>query len=72
MPGNKMRDGLVKRGSKWCFVVRVPDPATGKTRQEWHSGFRTREQAKAARDEARTKASQGTYTPHNVITVEHG
>jgi integrase len=46
----RMRDGLIKRGGSWYFVLDQPrDPATGKRRQKWVKGGRTREEAKQAR-----------------------
>jgi Arm domain-containing DNA-binding protein len=56
---SKMRDGIVKRGSKWTFKVELPpDPETGERRQGWHSGHASREEAKAERDEARARLRQ--------------
>lgn len=52
----RMRDGLVKRGGVWYFVLDEPrDPATGKRRQKWVKGGRTREEAKQVRDDARAR-----------------
>jgi integrase len=52
----KMRDGLIKRGDAWYFVLDEPrDPATGKRRQKWVKGGRTREEAKQARNDARAR-----------------
>jgi hypothetical protein len=49
----RMRDGLIKRGDSWYFVLDQPrDPATGKRRQKWVKGGRTREEAKQARNAA--------------------
>jgi integrase len=45
-----MRDGIIKRGSTYSYVVGEKDPATGKTRQRWRGGLPTRAAAKAARD----------------------
>jgi hypothetical protein len=28
----KLRDGVIKRGGSWSYVIRVPDPATGVTK----------------------------------------
>jgi integrase len=53
-PGG-MRDGLVKRGGSWSYVVRI----NGKPK--WVGGFRTRDAAKRARDEARARLNAGTY-----------
>jgi integrase len=53
----KMRDGLVKRGETWSYVVRVDGRPT------WVGGFRTRADAKRARDGARDGLHQQTYVP---------
>jgi integrase len=58
---SKLRDGVTKRGSTWSYVVRVPDPGSGRTRPKWVGGFASEEAAKAARDEARVAARRGTY-----------
>jgi integrase len=53
---SRMRDGLIKRGGSWYFVLDQPrDPATGKRRQKWVKGGRTRKEAESARDEARDR-----------------
>jgi integrase len=54
----RMRDGLIKRGDSWYFVLDQPrDPATGKRRQKWVKGGRTREEAKQARNAAAARGS---------------
>jgi integrase len=65
----KLRDGVLKRGTTWSYVVRVKIPETGVSRPRWVGGFATEEAAKAARDEARVKARQGEYIDRNSITV---
>jgi integrase len=65
----KLRDGVMKRGNTWSYVIRVKDPETGVSRPRWVGGFATEEAAKAARDEARVKARQGEYIDRNSITV---
>jgi len=52
MSSGQLRDGVVERGATWSYVVRVPDPVTGRTRPKWVGGFATEDAAKAARDEA--------------------
>lgn len=65
-----MRDGIVKRGSRWAFKLELPaDPATGKRRQKWVSGFDTRREAQAARDDARARLRAGTYIGPSKETV---
>ncbi|MDQ3342192.1 MAG: site-specific integrase [Actinomycetota bacterium] len=66
----KMRDGIVKRGSKWAYKLELSrDPVTGERRQQWVSGFRTRKEAEADRDEARANVRKGTYVMPARVTV---
>lgn len=65
----KMRDGIIRRGQSYSYVVRVRDQETGKTKPEWHGGYRTVQEAKQARDEARAAAGQGTFVPRKNVTV---
>jgi integrase len=65
-----MRDGLIKRGEWWYFVLDEPrDPATGRRRQKWVKGGRTRAEAKRARDEARTKAGHRAWRAPGRLAV---
>jgi hypothetical protein len=48
----KLRDGVMKRGTTWSYVIRVKDPETGISKPRWVGGFATEQDAKAARDEA--------------------
>src|SRR3990172_8959 len=43
-----MRGHVRRRGSAWAVVVDVGRDGSGRRRQQWHSGFRTR---RAAEDE---------------------
>src|SRR5215831_17008581 len=65
----KLRDGVMKRGSTWSYVIRVKDPETGVSRPRWVGGFANEEAAKAARDQARVQAHRGEYVDRNMITV---
>ena len=65
----KLRDGVIKRGGSWSYVIRVSDPATGVSRPKWVGGFNTEEEAKAARDEARVQARRGEYVNRSPSTV---
>jgi len=57
-----MRGTVTKKGNKWCVIVeREPDPLTGKRRQQWHSGFRTRKEAERARIDLLSKLDRGEY-----------
>jgi integrase len=64
-----MKDGVVKRGATYTYVVRERDPETGKTKPRWVSGFKTRKAAKNARDAARNAVNRGTYVAPRDITV---
>jgi hypothetical protein len=66
---SKLRDGLMKRGSTWSYVIRVHDPESGASRPRWVGGFQTEAEAKAARDQARVNARSGQYVERNLITV---
>ena len=65
----RLRDGVMKRGTTWSYVIRVKDPETGVSKPRWVGGFATEAAAKAARDEARVKARHGEYIDRNRITV---
>ncbi|WP_246644212.1 N-terminal phage integrase SAM-like domain-containing protein [Nonomuraea ceibae] len=67
--GPKLRDGVIKRGNSWYYVIRVKDPETGLSRPRWVGGFTTEDKAKEARDEARVKARRGEYVDRDEITV---
>ncbi|HZD71998.1 MAG TPA: tyrosine-type recombinase/integrase [Actinomycetes bacterium] len=66
---SKLRDGVIKRGSTRAYVIRVPDPETGRSRPKWVGGFATEQAAKAARDEARVAARRGEYVDRSALTV---
>jgi integrase len=65
----KLRDGVIRRGGSWSYVIRVPDPVTGVSKPKWVGGFQTEEEAKAARDEARVRARRGEYVNRSASTV---
>ena len=64
-----MKNGIAKRGNRWAYIIRVPDPLTGKTKPKWVSGFKSESEAKLARDKARGKLASGTYIKPTKITV---
>lgn len=66
---SRLRDGVMRRGNTWSYVIRVKDASTGISKPRWVGGFASEEAAKAARDEARVKARQGEYIDRNSITV---
>ena len=65
----RLRDGVIKRGGSWSYVIRVRDPGTGVSKPRWVGGFETEEAAKAARDEARVRARRGGYVNRSPSTV---
>ena len=65
----RLRDGVIKRGASWSYVIRVPDPATGVNKPRWVGGFATEHDAKAARDEARVRARRGEYVSRSISTL---
>src|SRR5215469_8677217 len=65
----QLRNGVIKRGRSWSYVIQVPDPATGVSRPKWVGGLETEDHAKAARDEARVRARRGEYVNRSPSTV---
>ncbi len=65
----RMRDGIIQRGTTWSYVVRERDPQTGKTKPRWVGGFPTRAAARKARDTARHQVNRGTYVAPQSMTV---
>jgi len=66
----EQKDGIAKRGSSYSYIVRVKDPETGISKQKWVSGFATKEEAKSARDKARTEARTGVFVSPTKVTVK--
>lgn len=66
----EQKDGIAKRGTSYSYIVRVKDLETGKSKQKWISGFATKEEAKSARDKARTESRDGVFVSPTKITVQ--
>lgn len=66
----EQKDGIAKRGSSYSYIVRIKDPVTGISKQKWISGFATKEEAKSARDKARSEARSGVFVSPSKITVQ--
>ncbi len=57
-----MRGSVVKKGGSYYVKVELePDPATGRRRQKWHSGYRTKREAERARVDLLSKLDRGEY-----------
>ncbi len=65
----KLKDGIIKRGSTWSYVLRVPDPKSGTTKPKWFGGFATAREAKEARDKARARLGDGLWVEPSKVTV---
>ncbi len=65
-----MRGSVVKKGKQYYVKVELdPDPATGKRRQKWHSGFRTKKEAERARIDLLSRLDRGEYVEPTQLTV---
>lgn len=65
-----MRGSVVKRGDRYYVKIELDrDPATGKRRQKWHSGFRTKREAERARVDLLSKVDRGAYVEPTQQTV---
>ena len=57
-----MRGSIVKRGAGYAVVVELDrDPVSGKRRQKWHSGYRTKRDAEKALGELVNAVHGGTF-----------
>jgi integrase len=65
-----MRGTVVKRGNAWYVKIELdPDVATGRRRQKWHSGYRTKREAERARVDLLSKFDRGEYVEPSHQTV---
>ena len=64
----KMKDSVVKRGSRWCFVIDDYDEDKHR-RRRWFSGYKTQADAKEARARKLTEKADGADLDANKITV---
>ena len=62
-------DGIAFTGKSWSYVLRVPDPTTGKTKPKWVGGFDTQQSALLARDEARVALRKRNYVAPTKVTL---
>ncbi len=61
---------MIKRGKTYSVVLDVGrDPQSGKRRQKWHGGYRTKREAEAALAEMVSNINRGTYVEKSRQTV---
>jgi integrase len=65
----QVRNGIAFNGKTFSYVLRVPDPLTGRTKPQWVGGFQTEKEAKLARDKARVAIGNRVYTPPTKLTL---
>jgi len=65
-----MKNGITKRGGKYSYTIRIPDPLTGKTKPKWVGGFLTEQEAKVALAKAKVSLSSGSYVAPTKLTLE--
>jgi len=57
-----VRGSIIRRGKSYSVVVDLGrDLETGKRRQKWHSGYRTKREAEAALADLVGSVNRGTY-----------
>lgn len=62
--------GVYKRGSKYCFVVELGrDEITGKRKQKWFSGYKTKKEAQQAQVEKLREIQTGLFVETSDMTV---
>ena len=68
-PTPKLRNGVIRRGNTWSYVIRATDSA-GVSKPRWVGGFPNEAAAKRARDLARAAAVRGELVDRSTLTVE--
>ena len=56
-----MTGSIVKKGARWYIIIEQRDPETGERKRKWHSGFRTKKEAEAARTDLLSRMQRGLY-----------
>jgi integrase len=65
-----MKGHVTKKGNRWYFVVDTGvDPTTGKRKQKWFSGFKTKKEAEKAMIKKLHELEQGTYIEPQKTTL---
>lgn len=66
-----MRGHIRKRGSTWSIVVDLgKDPITGKRKQKWYSGYKTKKEAEKELAEIITKIETGQLADAKNMTLK--
>lgn len=66
-----MKGHIRKRGNKYCIVIDIgPDPETGKRRQKWFSGYKTKKEAEKDVAKKITELNEGTFIEPSKITLK--
>lgn len=66
-----MKGHVTKKGSRWYFVLDIgEDPETGKRKQKWFSGFKTKKEATKAMIQKINELEQGTFVEPQKITFQ--
>jgi Phage integrase, N-terminal SAM-like domain/Arm DNA-binding domain len=65
-----MRGSVVEKGDRYYVKIELDaDPATGRRRQRWHSGYRTKREAERARVDLLSKLDRGEYVEPSQQTL---
>ena len=64
-----MNGSVVKKGNRWYVIIEQRDAETGNRKREWHSGFRTKREAEAARVEILSRLQRGAYVTPSTRTL---
>ncbi|MEC2916847.1 Arm DNA-binding domain-containing protein, partial [Bacillus cereus] len=66
-----MKGHIRKRGNKYCIVIDIgPDPETGKRRQKWFSGYKTKKEAQADVAKKITELNEGNFVEPSKLTLK--
>lgn len=65
-----MRGSVVKKGDRYYVKIELDaDPGTGRRRQKWHSGYKTKREAERARVDLLSRFDRGEYVEPSQQTL---
>jgi integrase len=65
-----MKGSIFRRGNLWTVQIeRDRDPATGSRKREWHSGYKSKKEAEAARIEILANLQRGEHVSPDKVSV---